>query len=127
MEQEKNAYKDRPIVAFWNKHKKEIATAGGVVGAVGVAILSIFGVKYIWNDSSFERWFKKAPLDDLKTVRGNVHSEYINHTVNDEYRESLWSLMSRLDKKISDLEWEGKTPVGPAYHREDGYNLYKPD
>jgi hypothetical protein len=36
-------------------------------------------------------------------------------------------LMSRLDKKISNLEWSGKTPSGPAYHREHGFNLYKPD
>lgn len=124
---EKQDPKERPIVAFWNDHKKKIAIATGIAGAVGIAFLGAFGVKYYWNSSSFERWFKKAPLDELKTVRGNVHSEYLNHTVNDEYRESLRNLMSRLDKKISDLEWTGKTYSGPAYHREHGFNLYKPD
>lgn len=118
---------DRPLVAFWNKHKKQIAVAGGIVGAVGIAVLGIFGVKYYWNASAFERWFKKAPLDELKTVRDNIHSEYMKHTVNDEYRETLWNLLPRLDKKISEIEWAGKTPSGPAYHREHGFNLYKPD
>ena len=127
MEQEKKVDKERPIIAFWNKHKKVITITGGVVGAVGVAVLSVFGVKYFWNASSFERWFKKAPLEELKTVRNNVHAEYLKHTVNDEHRESLWNLMSRLDKKIRRLEWAGKTPSGPAYQREHGFNLYKPD
>lgn len=119
--------KERPVVAFWNKHKKEIAIAGGVVGAVGVAVLSALGIKYFWNASSFERWFKKAPLEELRTVRNNVHTEYLKHTINDAHRSSLWDLMARLDKKISALEWDGKTPSGPAYHREHGFNLYKPD
>ena len=118
---------ERPVVAFWNKHKKEIAIAGGVVGAVGVAVLSALGIKYYWNASSFERWFKKAPLEELRTVRKNVHTEYLKHTINDAYRSSLWDLMARLDKKISALDWDGKTPSGPAYHGEHGTNLYKPD
>ena len=118
---------ERPVVAFWNKHKKEIAIAGGVVGAVGVAVLSALGIKYFWNASSFERWFKKAPLEELRTVRNNVHTEYLKHTINDAYRSSLWDLMARLDKKINALDWDGKTPSGPAYHGEHGTNIYKPD
>ena len=77
---------ERPVVAFWNKHKKEIAIAGGVVGAVGVAVLSALGIKYFWNASSFERWFKKAPLEELRTVRNNVHTEYLKHTINGAHR-----------------------------------------
>ena len=51
----------------------------------------------------------------------------MQHTINDEYRSNLWSLMQLLDKKISEREWAGKIPTGPSYHREHGYNLYKPD
>ncbi len=118
---------EKPVVAFWNKHRKDILIATGVIGAIGTTVLTILGVKYYWNSSAFERWFKKAPLDELKTVRDNIHSEYMKHTVNDEYRQSLWNLLPRLDKKISEIEWAGKTPTGPSYHREHGYNLYKPD
>ena len=28
--------KERPIVAFWNKHKKKIAIVSGIIGAVGI-------------------------------------------------------------------------------------------
>lgn len=124
----KNSKKrERPIIAFWNKNKKGILIATGVIATIGTAILAFLGIKYYWNASAFDRWFKKASLSELKAVRDNVHSEYMKHTVNDEYRETLWNLLPRLDKKISELEWDGKTPSGPAYHREHGFNLYKPD
>lgn len=118
---------ERPIIAFWHKNRRGILIATGIIGTIGTVILALFGIKYYWNATAFERWFKKASLDELKTVRNNVHSEYMKHTVNDKYRETLWNLLPRLDKKISELEWDGKTPSGPAYHREHGYNLYKPD
>ena len=117
----------RPVVAFWNKHRKGLLIATGIVGTVGTAVLNVLGVKYYWNATAFERWFKKAPLDELKTVRDNVHSEYMKHTINDEYRESLWNLLPRLDKKIREIEWAGKIPSSPSYPREHGHNLYKPD
>ncbi len=124
---EKEFEKERPIVAFWHRHKKGIKIATGVVGTIGTAVLAACGIKYYWNASAYERWFKKAPLDELKLVRDNIHAEYMKHTTNDEYRESLWNLLPRLDKRISEIEWAGKTPTGPAYHREHGFNLYKPD
>ena len=118
---------EQPIVAFWNKHRKGILIASGIVGTVGTTVLTVFGVKYYWNSTAFERWFRNAPLDELKTVRNDVYSEYLKHTVNDEYRESLWNLLPRLDKKIREIEGAGKNLTGPVYHREHGYNLYKPD
>ena len=69
----------------------------------------------------------KMILKELKDARDLTHKEFLSHTTNDEYREDLWRLLSVFDKKISDLEWNGKVPCGPAYHREHGYNLYKPD
>ena len=30
------------------------------------------------------------------------------------------------DKVKSDRDWAGLKPQGPAYHREHGFNLYKP-
>ena len=90
-------------------------------------ILAFWGIKYYWNATAFERWFKKAPLDELKTARNNIHSEYMKHTANDKYRETLWELLSRLDKKISELEWAGKNPSAPSYPREHGHGLYKPE
>ena len=127
LEKDDSKKQERPVVAFWNKHRKGIFLATGIAGTLFTVVLTILGVKYYWNSTSFERWFKKAPLDELNTVRDNVHAEYMKHTVNDEYRESLKGLLDRLDDKIRKMQWGGKTPTGPAYHREHGYNLYKPD
>ncbi len=121
------AVKEWPIVAFWHKHNKEIKIVTGVLGFLGAVVLTVCGVKHYWNATAFERWFEKASLDDLKAARDNIHSEYLGHTVNDEYRESLWNLLPKFDRRISELQWAGKKPSGPAYHREHGFNLYKPD
>ena len=115
--------KERSLNAFWNKHKKGLFIASGILVVVGVSLLALFGIKY----NSLERWLKNASLEDLKNARKNIHSEWKQHTINDKYRSSLWDLMKFLDKKISECEWAGETPTGPAYHREHGYNLYKPD
>ena len=118
---------ERPVLAFWNRHKKEIAIASGIVGGVGVLVLGILGLKHYWNATSFDRWFKKASLDDLKTARNNVQSEYLKHNTNDKYRETLINIRSILDKKISNIESAGHIPTPPAYSREHGHGLYKPD
>ena len=120
--------RERPIIAFWNKHRKSILIATGVVGFLGSTILAILGIKkHYWNATAFERWFNTASLDELKSARDNIHSEYMNHTINDEYREFLWNLLPRFDKKIREIEDVGMKFTGPAYSREHGYNLYKPD
>ena len=116
-----------PIIAFWNKHKKEIKTVTGILGIIGAGVLAFFGVKYVWNAMAFDRWFDKASLSDLKEARDKIHDEYLKHTVNDEYRESLWNLISKFDNRISELNWAGRTPTAPSYPREHGHGLYKPD
>ena len=118
---------ERPIIAFWNKHRKGILIATGVIGFVGTAVLTFLGIKYYWNATAFERWFKKASIEDLRIGRNNIHSEYMKHTINDEYRELLWNMLSRLDKRIREIEYAGKIPSVPSYPHEHGHNLYKPE
>lgn len=123
--QKKNlkANKKSSISAFWNKHKKKIIIASGIIGTIGITALAVFGINY----KSLEKWLKKASLEDLKEVRNNTHSEWMRHVTNDKYRDNLWRLMNFLDKKINERELTKKIPTGPAYYREHGYNLYKPD
>lgn len=116
--------KEHDSDSFWSKHKNKILLAFGILGA---ATLAVLGIKCYIDNTSANRWFKNATLEELKDVRDKIHKEALNYTVNDEHRESLWSLLPIFDKRISDLEWAGETPRGPAYHREHGYNLYKPD
>lgn len=85
----KNSGEEQPFMAFWYKHKKGIKIVTGLIGFLGTVVLTVCGVKYQWNATAFERRFKKASLEDLKMARDNFHSEYLNHTVNDEYRMTL--------------------------------------
>lgn len=126
-QKKKENEKARPIIAFWNKHKKEIKIVTGVLGILGVAALTVCGVKYVWNATAFDRWFDKASLTDLKTARDKIHKEYLKHTVNDGYRESLQNLLPKFDKRIDELQWAGRKFTAPSYPREHGHNLYKPD
>lgn len=112
------------IVGFWNKHRKGILTVTSIIGAIGTVVL---GAKCYWDATASERWFENASLDELKAKRNDIHSEYMQHTINDEYRLSLSSLLPKFDRRISELQWGGKTPTAPSYPREHGHNLYKPD
>lgn len=124
---EQDAGKEHPIVAFWHKNNKTIKKLTGILGVIGAFCLMVKGGKYLWNATAFDRWLSKAPLDEVKETRHNIHMEALHYTTNDEYRNSLWNMLPILDRKIRELEWTGKEPSGPAYHREHGYNLYKPD
>ena len=77
---------ERPVVAFWNKHRKGILIATGIVGTVGTAVLTVLGVKYYWNATAFERWFKKAPLMDNS---GSFERELFADTAQDDCEEVL--------------------------------------
>lgn len=116
--------KRRQFVATWKKRKKTIViTTGGVFAT----FLTLIGVKYYWNSTAFDRWFKKASLSELKVARHNIHTEFIEHRVNDDHRAFLENILSLFDKKINEVELFGKIPSPPTFHREHGNNLYKPD
>ena len=115
------------IDVFWSKNQKRVFVVAGVVGAVGATVLTVLGVKHYRKATEFERWFTKATLDELKNLRDKIHEKYMKYTTNDEFRDFLWNLLPRLDKRINELAWSGKTPESPSYPREHGYGLYKPD
>ncbi|MGN0804131.1 MAG: hypothetical protein ACI4MS_01990 [Candidatus Coproplasma sp.] len=120
----KKSKQERPFVDFWNKHKKVISIVSGVVGVAVVSAICILGIRY---STSFERWFNKATLEELNTVRANIQTEYLNPKGDEQYRCSLWDLMKRFDTRIEELKWGGCKPVGPAYYPEHGSHLYKPE
>ena len=59
--------------------------------------------------------------------RNIVQNQYRNHKLNSDSREDCRRLLGLFDKVKSTRDWAGKTPQGPAYHREHGYGLYKLD
>lgn len=104
---------------FWNKHKKVIIISGSIFALACMGVLAFLGFKY----SAFDRFLKKASLEDLQTARDKVQDEWMKHNINDEYRESLQKCREVLDNRISKLQWKGQTPTGPAFHREHGFYL----
>ncbi|MBO5480744.1 MAG: hypothetical protein J6A63_06130 [Clostridia bacterium] len=122
-EKKQSVNKNYSIGAFLNKHKKEVIIVSSIIGIIGITVLAGVGIRY----KSLKKWLKKATVEDLKEVRNNAHSEWKQHTINDEYRGKLWGLIQYLDRKINESEWAGKTPKAPVYPREHGHNLYKRD
>ncbi|MBO5231765.1 MAG: hypothetical protein IJE00_06640 [Clostridia bacterium] len=116
--------KENKIKSFFKRHKKGIYITAGIIGG---SVLCFFGIKCYLKQPTLEKFLKESSLSLLKEKRNEIHTEYLKYTKNDEYRNSLWNLLPILDKEISKREWDGKIPSGPAYHREHGYNLYKPD
>lgn len=119
-------------------HKAELAVAG--VGTV-VCIAMILGIKNkeslskLFIDLKYdlehgkpgaEKWFNKADLEELKEARKLVQRDLMNPGLDNKYRENCHDLLLVFDRKINEKEWGGRKPQGPSYHREHGYNLYKP-
>ena len=116
--------KEKSLIEFWNNNRKKILVWSGIAGTVALTIL---GVKHYWDNPTFESLLQKSSLQELKDLRNTIHSKYMSHTSNDEYRESLWNCLPKIDNRIREIEWAGKTPIGPSYHGEHGTNLYKAD
>ena len=72
-------------------------------------------------------WIKNLTDTEWETEREIVRQQYCNPEYDISYRENLHQILWLFDKIKSDKEWAKKTPHGPSYHREHGYNLYKPD
>ena len=109
---------------FWKENKKGIFITIGIIGG---AVLCFFCVKIYIKQPSIDKFLKDSSTSVIKGKRAELHTEYMSYTRNDSYRKELWNMISILDNEIRKRDWAGKVPAGPAYHREHGYNLYKPD
>ena len=56
-----------------------------------------------------------------------IRDRYRNPQYDNDKRIEFWNILKLYDKVKSDKDWNGKKPQGPAYHREHGFGLYKPD
>jgi len=71
-------------------------------------------------------WIKKLTDDDLETEREFIRQKFCNPNYDNSARIEFQNLLRLFDKVKSDKDWAGKMPQRPAYHREHGFNLYKP-
>ena len=72
-------------------------------------------------------WIEALTDAEWAAERQIIQDQYRNPALDIDFRESRRMLLFLFDKGKSAKDWAGQTPKGPAYHREHGYNLYKPD
>lgn len=72
-------------------------------------------------------WIKLLTDSEWAAEREIVRQQYTNPKLDIDFRSKLWNILYLFDKVKSERDWAGKTPHGPAFHREHGFNLYKPD
>lgn len=71
-------------------------------------------------------WIKRLSDVEWKKEREIIWQNYCNLQYDEDTRSEFRNLLRLFDKVKNDRDWDGMKPKGPAYHREHGYNLYKP-
>lgn len=140
MQVAKNPPENRNELITWIKaHKTELIIVGISIPTIIAVILGIKNkdaIKALWDSlkTAVEernmyspKWFKSTSDSVLHTERERVRLAYCSSGNDMSLATQLENLLSRFDKELSDRAWAGQTPRGPSYHREHGFNLYKPD
>lgn len=71
-------------------------------------------------------WLKSASLEELETERDRVHADYLNPSLDADYRDRMWYLLLRFDAAIRKKKCGDKEPGYPA-HSEHGWYLPSDD
>ena len=106
-----------------NKLGKALCGVGGLLATAGIGAVLAHKepAKY-----SME-WIRKLSDADWETEREIIRQKFCNPKYSDTARIGFEKLLNLFDKVKSDRDWAGKIPKGPSYHREHGFNLFKPD
>lgn len=108
---------------FMGKISKYILGLGGLaVAGLGVYI----GLSNKEHSKYSLEWIKKLTDKDWESEREIIHQKFCNPKYDESTRISFHNFLRLFDKVKSDRDWAGIKPQGPAYHREHGFNLYKP-
>lgn len=73
------------------------------------------------------KWIESLSDEQWSKERQIVQDQFRNPNLDIEFRDKCKVLLDLFDKVKSARDWAGVKPHGPAYHREHGFNLYKPD
>ena len=127
------------LITWIKAHKPELIIVGisiPTIIAVALGIKNKDAIEALWNSlkTAIEernmyspKWFKSASDSVLHSERERVRLAYCSSGNDMSLATQLENLLSRFDKELSNRAWAGQTPSGPSYHREHGFNLYKPD
>ena len=100
-----------------------------VAGTVGAGLLGLGFLKRCGRAPRkySSKWFSTISDEALKAEREIVRQEYAASGEDHLRAVHFQNLLFLIDSVLSKRAWNGEKPRGPIYHREDGYNLYRPD
>lgn len=100
-----------------------------ILGLGSLAVVAFGAYKSFSNKEASKysiEWIKKLTDKEWETEREIIQQKFCNPSHDDDTRIGFQNLIRLFDKVKSDRDWAGLKPQGPAYHREHGYNLFKP-
>lgn len=97
------------------------------LGSLAVVAFGAYKGFYSKEPSKYSlEWIKKLTDQEWETEREVIRQKFCDPKYDVAARIGFQKLLALFDKVKSDRNWAGRKPQGPAYHREHGYNLYKP-
>jgi len=124
------------FIAWVKEHKEELILAGVSFGTVLATILLIRNkndIIKLWNQFndqiekskiSIIKLLSPPSIEELNIKRNQYLQNYLNKELDYETREYYRTLMFKIDKKISEIQWAGEE-YGFPVHRSNGW--YLPD
>ena len=118
--------RDTGLRARVKASKKSVIIAAGTVGTV---LLGLGFLKWCRRDPETysSEWFSAISDEALKAEREIVRKEYAASGEDHLRAVYFQNLLFLIDSVLGKRAWNGEKPSGVSYHREDGYNLYRPD
>lgn len=95
----------------------------------GLAITGYFLYKGFSKQSPEKyslEWIKSLTNSQWETERKIVQEKYCSPEYSTSLKIDFKRILDLFDRVKSERDWGGRTPRGPSYSREHGYNLYKP-
>ena len=97
------------------------------IGGLTVAAFGIYaGVSNREPAKYSLEWIKKLTDKDWEIEREIIRKKFCDPKYDGVIRIRFQNLLRLFDKVKNDRDWAGLKPQEPAYHREHGFNLYKP-
>lgn len=126
------------FIAWVKEHKTQLLLTGisvTIILATALGLKNKEAITKLWNTLKKQiekgalyssKWFEKANLEELETARSFVQQDYVNPSLDLDYRNYCWNLLKRFDNAIGKIKWAGKE-YGYPVHSSNGWYLPSDD
>ena len=126
------------FIAWVKEHKTQLLLTGISVTAILATALGLKNKDTIidlWNTLKNQiekgslyssKWFEKASLEELYAARKLVQQDFLNPSLDSDYRDYCWNLLKKFDNAIAKIQWAGKE-YGYPVHSSNGWYLPSDD